>query len=405
MSLATTGAGRSKGQKAAIPTLTLTATTTAPGETVTIDRMTPAAGKTLTIAWGDGNSTVVAAGDETAKSNVYAAAGTYSVTVTPATDIVQIDLHNSKLSGFQSSQLATSAITLFYCYSLGAAVASVIDSQHMASWTPSRWYLFSMPVGTYNIDSADMAAWTPSDWRLFSMPAGTYRIDSADMATWTPSTWVLSMPAGGTYSIDSEHMASWTPGTWQLYSMSAGGTYSIDSEHMAAWTPSGWYLYSMPAGTYRIDSADMATWTPSYWHLYSMPAGTYAIDSADMAAWTPSSWYLYSMPAGTTFTLDAAHFAGFTRCGVFRADANGWSAAQVNAVLWGLYQATLNRTVTGGTIQMDGTNAAPSGTFQAAASCPVTAATPGKEVAHELLNDGCNAIAEGETWATVAVTA
>jgi len=136
-----------------------------------------------------------------------------------------------------------------------------------------------------------------------------------------------------------------------------------------------------------------------------MPAGTYTIDSADMAAWTPSYWWLSSMPAGTTFTLDAAHFAGFTTCRSFRADANGWSQAQVNAVLWGLYQATLSRTVTGGTIQIDGSNAAPSGTFQAAAACPVTVATPGKEVAHELLNDGCNAIAEGETWATVAVTA
>jgi len=270
---------RRKGQKAAIPTLTLTATTTAPGETVTIDRMTPAAGKTLTIAWGDGNSTVVAAGDTTAKSNVYAAAGTYPVTVTLATDIVQIDLHDSKLSGLQSAQLAASAITYFNCYSLGAAVASVIDS-------------------------ADMAAWTPTDWRL-----------------------------------------------------------------------------------------------------YSMPAGTYAIDSADMAAWTPTVWRLSSMPAGTVFTLDAAHFAGWTRCTTFRADANAWSQAQVGAALWGLYQATLNRTVTGGTIQMDGSNAAPSGTFQAAAACPVTVATPGKEVAHELLNDGCNAIAEGETWATVAVTA
>ena len=94
--------------------------------------MTPAAGKTLTIHWGDGNSTVVAAGDETTKSNVYAAAGTYSVTVTLATDIVQVDLHDSKLSGLQSAELAASAITYFICYSLGTAVACAIDSADMA---------------------------------------------------------------------------------------------------------------------------------------------------------------------------------------------------------------------------------------------------------------------------------
>lgn len=55
------------------------------------------------------------------------------------------------------------------------------------------------------------------------------------------------------------------------------------------------------------------------------------------------------------------------------------------------------------TIANGGTNAAPSGTFQAASACPVSAATDGKEVAHELLNDGCNAIANH--WALCTITA
>ena len=91
-------------------------------------------------------------------------------------------------------------------------------------------------------------------------------------------------------------------------------------------------------------------------------------------------------------------------CTNFQIQDNTLLQAQVNAVLYGLYQATLVRTKTGGTINVGGTNAAPSGVFQAAAACPVDAATPGKEVAHELLNDGCGAIAAGETWATVTTS-
>jgi len=108
------------------------------------------------------------------------------------------------------------------------------------------------------------------------------------------------------------------------------------------------------------------------------------------------------MPAGsTTWTLDGAHFAGYTACTSFLLSDNGLSQAQVDEVLYGLYQATVARTVIAGTINVGGTNAAPSGVYQAAAACPVDDATPGKEVCHELLNDGCDAIAAGETWTTV----
>ena len=81
---------------------------------------------------------------------------------------------------------------------------------------------------------------------------------------------------------------------------------------------------------------------------------------------------------------------------------NSLTQAAVNAALWGFYQGTTTRTATGGTINVGGTNAAPSGTFQAPASCPVTVATPGKEVAHALLNDGC---AVGfNKWTTVTTS-
>jgi hypothetical protein len=80
---------------------------------------------------------------------------------------------------------------------------------------------------------------------------------------------------------------------------------------------------------------------------------------------------------------------------------NGMSESVVDDALWDIYQTS--RTATNGSINVGGSNAAPSGTHQAAASCPVDASTPGKEVAHELVNDGCGA--GFNTWTTVTFTA
>jgi hypothetical protein len=331
--------------------MTLTATTVGDGDTVTLHRMTPVGGD-ITIDWGDGNTESVSPGDTANKTNTYASAGTYNIRISPASRLQQIDVHDSQLSGVDTNELRAAAITYWRCYSLGGEVESRVRTADMASWDPTSWYLYSMPAGTYDIDSADMASWDPTIWRLYSMPAGTYAIDSADMASWDPSNW---------------------------------------------------WLYSMPAGTYSIDSADMASWDPTRWLLFSMPAGTYDIDSADMASWDPTNWRLYSMPAGTLTVTAAANFSGWTNTIEMRADGLSLAQAAVDDILYGMYQASAApRTGTGGTINVGGSNAAPSGTYQAAAACPVDAATPGKEVAWELLNDTCGAFANH--WTTVTFT-
>lgn len=80
---------------------------------------------------------------------------------------------------------------------------------------------------------------------------------------------------------------------------------------------------------------------------------------------------------------------------------NSLTQANVGAVLFAIHTASLTRTAVNGTIDLAGTNAVPSGVLQAATSCPVTGATPGKEIAHELVNDGCGSIANH--WVSVAV--
>lgn len=255
----------------------LYATTTAPAQTVTIHRITPTGGS-ITIFWGDGNTTTVAAGVIVAQSHVYAAAATYEIRVSPLTLVTQLDIHDAKLSGFRSAQLAGNAMTYFVCNSLGSTKQNIVTT-------------------------ADMVIWLPTDWLFGVMPAGSYTINTA---------------------------------------------------HMVTWNPTGWYSYVMP-------------------------------------------------PASTTWVIGANDLSGFRATTNFYINSNALNQAQVNAVLWGLYQAAITpRTGVGGTINVAGSNAAPSGIYQPAAACPVSVATPGKEVANELKNDGCGV--GFNKWTTVTTS-
>ena len=159
----------------------------------------------------------------------------------------------------------------------------------------------------------------------------------------------------------------------------------------------------MPTGTYTIDSTDMSTWNPTTWRLSSMPTGAYTINSADMSTWNPTTWRLSSMPAGSITNVAQNGFANFTKCTSCTFDSNSLSQSDVDTALWSLYQATTApRTASGGTINVGGSNAAPSGTFQAGSACPVTVATDGKEIAYELLNDSCGV--GFNKWSTVTIT-
>ena len=150
-----------------------------------------------------------------------------------------------------------------------------------------------------------------------------------------------------------------------------------------------------------LNSADVAAMANVIdFRVYSLKAGTF--DSADVSAWQPAYFYLHSMPAGYAITAGGG-FANWSTTVNFYVQNNGLTAGTVDAILWELYQAsTVPRTASGGTINISDSNAAPSGTYQAATSCPVTVATPGKEIAHELKNDGC---AVGfNKWTTVTTS-
>ena len=280
---------------------------------------------------------------------------------------------------------------------------------------PATWTVTTTGAATHTITALTVSRQITVDWGDGSTSdytgsgarthnyagAGTWTVTIADPLAVTALT--LSDNKVTLNSADIAPMANMV--TFNASVLKAG---TFDSADVAAWRPTTFYMYSMPTGyAGTFDSADVAAWRPTAFYMYSMPTG-YAgtFDSADVSAWRPTTFYMYSMPVGTyTIVITANGFAAWsTGLSNFQMQGNSLTQAQVDAILWDLYQAAkVPRTATGGTINVGGTNAAPSGTFQAASACPVTSSTDGKEIAHELLNDTC---AVGfHKWTTVTITA
>jgi hypothetical protein len=183
--------------------------------------------------------------------------------------------------------------------------------------------------------------------------------------------------------------------------MPTGYAGTFDSADVSAWRPTTFYLNSMPTGyAGTFDSADVSAWRPTTFYLYSMPTG-YAgtFDSADVSAWRPTTFYLYSMPATFEIITTANGFASWNTPSNFQLNNNALTQAQVDQILADFWSAFATRTVTGGTLNVGGNNAAPSGTLQAA-----NPPTTGKEYAYELKNDSQN-INPTKKWTTVTITA
>ena len=211
-----------------------------------------------------------------------------------------------------------------------------------------------------------------------------------------------NLPAGSSGTFDSADVSAWRPSNFYLSSMPSGYGGTFDSADVSAWRPTDFRLSSMPSGYGgTFDSADVSAWRPSTFWLSNMPSGYGGtFDSADVSAWRPTNFYLYSMPSGYSFTLSAADFSAWTGVTNSRMDGNALTQAQVDAVLLGLYTAAQSRTVTGGSMNLSGSNAAPSGVY--AAECPPTTGLGAK---HGLLNDSCGVIDPSETWVSITTTA
>jgi len=174
--------------------------------------------------------------------------------------------------------------------------------------------------------------------------------------------------------------------------------FTIKSSDMVNWPMSIYQITSMPfGGIYELDSADMVNWNPTTFLAQAMPAGSYSIRTSDFAAWNPVFFGYFAMPPGSLIISSASDFAGWVRATTIRTDNMALLQPAVNRILEGVYSMFPARIATGGEIRVGGTNAAPSGVFQAA--CPPTT---GLEWRYELLNDSCG-VNPTKKWTSIDV--
>ena len=160
----------------------LTCTTTAPGQTVTLQTITVK--RPTRIVWGDGQQTAIAANTNTTLNHTYAASGAYGIVLYDAHALVSLDLRDAKLSGYNTRELrGCRQMHTFYLSGLGAGV---INSAHMVGWGVSHtFYLYNLPSASITLDSAHMEGWGVSDmFYLHNLPSASITLDSAHMVGW-----------------------------------------------------------------------------------------------------------------------------------------------------------------------------------------------------------------------------
>jgi hypothetical protein len=272
-------------------TLDLTATTTGASQTVTLQRITPTGG-TCTVSWGDGGAdSIIANGNTGTTTHVYAAAGSYNITISDPARITYLDLRDSKLGCAAGEIGALTKLTYLHLYNVANVTVGAGEIGALTKLT----YLYLYSVANVTVGAGEIGALTDL----------TY------------------------LSLDS--VANVTVGTGEIGALTKLA-----------------YLYLYNVAGVTTQRADFAT-------LLKLISLTYQ---------------------------------------------NSLSGPQVDAILAGLYDGFPTRTGTNGTVSIATTNAAPSGTYQAASECPPT---DGKEIAYELLNDTCDVSAKH--WAVVTITA
>ena len=157
------------------------------------------------------------------------------------------------------------------------------------------------------------------------------------------------------------------------------------------------FLYNLQKAVITIDSTDFSLMRPNTVYLYALSLASGKIDTKDFAEWNPTDIHLYKIP-NIILTIMPASIKNWWKAATIDFRTQVLTQPQADLILWEAYQ--IPRTVTGGNILMSTTgNAAPSGTFQPCQNPPVSATTPGKEVAYELLNDSLGV--GFAKWATV----
>ena len=184
-----------------------------------------------------------------------------------------------------------------------------------------------------------------------------------------------------------------------LYTSSLSNAVSLwNFSDLSKWRPTSFTLTGIGFLTGTLNSADIQDWAPNVFMAVGASFNG-QFDTAHLSSWNPRSVSLYGA-LNLSLTISPNSIKNWRALDNLDLRTKTLTQPQVDLILWEMYQ--ISRTATGGAAYMGGTgNAAPSGTFQACQSPPVSATTPGKEIVYELLNDS---IGVGfNKWATVQI--
>lgn len=348
--------------------LTLRAVTTAAGQTVRLQRVRLTTDSE--VRWGDGTTTPLPANMNNDVSRTYANAGTYDIVIPNAQEITQLHLADSRLSMLNTEQLQHSFITSFQINNLSNCQ---ILSDHMSKWNITSEFMVSGNTGLHVLNTAHMANWRPTliimdFWR--ATITGSV-INSFDLSAMNPTALTLvALSTGATITINSSHFTGWNIMSFFAMMCSVSGNYLINTEHIAHFRPTTLNCNTMHS------------------------SGTYNFNTHHFRGMNPTDIRFHNLPAGTVTINDVTDFNSFLRCTTARFENNSWNQTMTDRCLQAWWNNMPTRTATRGTgtINVGGTNAAPSGIFQNA-----TPPTTGKEFAWKLLFES----APARTWATV----
>jgi len=105
-----------------------------------------------------------------------------------------------------------------------------------------------------------------------------------------------------------------------------------------------------------------------------------------MVDWRPTYWYLSSMPtAGSSYTFAASCMRAWTELTTLTMNDLGLDATTIDTVLADLYAGRMGYTAAAPTANLGGTNADPTGVYQAKVP-----PTTGMETKYELINDSAS---------------
>lgn len=321
--------GMSSGGAAAPTTLTLTCTTTG-AQTLFLQGVTVAASKTVTVDWGDTTSNTYTAGAGT-RSHAYGGAGVWTVVIHDTPNITLLDLRDTKIS-----------CTITAANPLPANLTSL--------------YIDSLTGLTYNVNNAPLPAGLIT-LKLIRLPGITYNVNNAPLPSGITTLDLRDMN-GLTYNANTNPLPA---GLLTLILMSLTGlTYNANTNPLPAGLTSI-YLNALPRLTWQINAAQP-------WPTGATAAVVTGCPNVTVSAWTDNA-------------IRTAQFE------------NAWNQAAVDACVNAFLANKANFTWTTPSLDiLGGSNAAPSGIYQAAD--PVTS---GKEAVYALMN-GNGSYAPGPEW-------